>query len=342
MAKRQEQKTAVGVYLVYIDDFLTEQGYPSEFIFNAAGFSYPGYVQQGERVSLAKVASLVSLIKERVNLPEFFLRFGERTPVMANGQLGQAVLACKDVRTALALSQRYSSLVFTDVKIALQEEGEYTVVDIQAKTASADLNKAFVEAMIGTFVANMARLTGEAFFPKSISVMYSKSECHYLDNAYPHCEVQFSAPGNSFIISDYHLDLPITTADKLGEKLLAAQCEDELAKMQSNTSLAARIRQIIVLYLEASPTILFVAEKLRVSERTLRRRLAEEGICFRDLLKDIRHETAIDLLQNTDMRIERIAWKLGYKETANFRKAFKLRIGISPREWRDSGGREER
>jgi AraC-like DNA-binding protein len=54
---------------------------------------------------------------------------------------------------------------------------------------------------------------------------------------------------------------------------------------------------------------------------------------FRDLLKDIRHEAAIDILKNTGIRIELIAWKLGYKETANVRKAFKARTGVSPREW---------
>jgi len=234
VGNKHEEKSAVGVYLVYIDDLLTELGYRSERIFRDAGFSYPGYVQHGERVSLEKVGVLVSIIKARVNCPEFFLRLGERIPIMANGQLGQAILACKNVRTALVLSQRYSSLVFTDVKITLQEEEGYTVVDIQAKTASPDLNKAFVEAMIGTFNANMARLTGVVFFPKSISVMYSKSECLYLDKMFSHCEAKFSAQRNTFVISDHHLALPITTADKLSERMLAAQCEDELDKMQSS------------------------------------------------------------------------------------------------------------
>ena len=336
MGNRQEQKTVVGIYLVYIDDLLTELGCHSESIFEDAGFSYPDYVQHGERVSVDKVGELVNIINARVNFPEFFLRLGERIPIMANGQLGQAILACKNVRAALILAQQYAALAVTDVKISVQKEIGYTVVDVQAKTASPALNKAFVEAMIGTFNANMARLTGVVFFPKTVSVMYSKSECLHLDKMYSRCEVTFSAPSNTFTISDHHLDLPITTADKLSEVILVAQCEDELEKMQSSISLSERISQIIVLYLDSSPSILFVAEKLQVSERTLRRRLAENGICFRDLLKDIRHETAIDILKNTDMRIELIAWKLGYKETSNFRKAFKARTGVSPREWRDN------
>lgn len=332
----QKQKSAVGIYLVYIDDFLKELGYPCDLIFHDAGFSYPDYVQHGERVSLEKVGKLVSIIKMRVDLPEFFLRLGERIPIMVNGRLGHAILACKDVRAVLVLAQRYSALAFTDVKLTLQEEAGCMVFDIQANTSSSDLNKAFVEAMIGTFNANMARLTGVDFFPKHISVVYLKSESQYLDEDSLRCEVTFSAHSNTFVISDSYLNLPITTADKLSEIMLTAQCEDELVKMQSGSSMADRVSQVIELYLESSPTILFVAEKLCISERTLRRRLEEDGACFRDLLKNIRHDAAIDLLKNTDMRIELIAWKLGYKETANFRKAFKVRTGVSPREWRDN------
>ena len=95
------------------------------------------------------------------------------------------------------------------------------------------------------------------------------------------------------------------------------------------------MREIISVYMDAAPSIGFVAEKLRVSERTLRRRLNEEGINFRDLLKEIRHETALYYLGKTEMRIDNIARQLGYSETANFRKAFKEQCGKSPRQWRD-------
>ncbi|HET8706548.1 MAG TPA: helix-turn-helix domain-containing protein, partial [Pseudomonadales bacterium] len=72
-----------------------------------------------------------------------------------------------------------------------------------------------------------------------------------------------------------------------------------------------------------------------VSERTLRRRLHEEGIHYRDLLKSVRHEMAQYYLAKTDIRIEKIALQLGYQDTACFRHAFKAQTGKSPREWRD-------
>lgn len=157
---------------------------------------------------------------------------------------------------------------------------------------------------------------------------------------YTHCEVEFNADQNRMVFTQAQFDQPIKTANALNQRFMEKQCEDELKKVQSHTQLTERIREIISLYLDESPSIGFVADKLRVSERTLRRRLNEEGINFRDLLKEIRHETALYYLSKTDMRIENIAFRLGYKETANFRKAFREQCGKSPRQWRDERSSE--
>ena len=73
-----------------------------------------------------------------------------------------------------------------------------------------------------------------------------------------------------------------------------------------------------------------------MSERTLRRRLQEEGVSFRDLLKDVRHDLAVHYLRDTDARIEQIAERLGYRDTACFRQAFKQVAQLSPRQWRQA------
>ncbi len=115
---------------------------------------------------------------------------------------------------------------------------------------------------------------------------------------------------------------------------MVEQCEDELQRLRLQTPLTQRIREVVSLHLESSPSIGLVAEKLRMSERTLRRRLGEEGASFRELLNQIRYEAAQHYLGKTDLPIETIAVRLGYGETANFRKAFKQQSRKSPRQWR--------
>lgn len=331
----QEGQTAYGIYLAYIDDFLRELGEDSAAVFRAAGIDDPAAIQQGERISVETLADVVRSVNRHVRRSSFFLELGARIPLMAHGNLGSAIMACKDVRTVLSIMERYTAIVLPAVRVSLQQQGDDAVVEYQISTHCAELNIALVEALISTSQYNISLLTAQPFFPKRVSVTFKPPLHAALYQNFTRCEVEFNATSNNMVFTQAQLDLPIRTANALNQRVMLQQCEDELKKVQSHTQLSERIREIISLYLDTSPSIGFVAEKLRVSERTLRRRLNEEGINFRDLLKEIRHETALYYLGKTDLRIDSIARQLGYAETANFRKAFREQSGKSPRQWRD-------
>lgn len=324
----------MGIYLSFIDEVLVHLGEDSEAIFRQARLGYPDYVQPGERVPLEVLNRLVVAIRESCRTPEFFLLLGQRVPMMAHGNLGNAVMASETVERALSTLERYAAIVMPAVRIEFQREQQSTVVAYQVATPFEPLNQALIEALITTTSYNFSALTGASFYPEQVDVSFQAPAYRQRFRQFTRCEVNFNAQGNRFVFARRALDLPITTHNPLSEKLLVRQCEDELKRLQSQTDLGERIREVISLYLDQSPGMDFVAAKLNLSERTLRRRLAEEGINYRDLLKQIRHSMALHYLEKTDIRIEHIAWQLGYKETANFRKAFKAREGVSPREWR--------
>lgn len=329
------KQTVPGIHLAYIDEYLQELGFDNRTVFREAGIENPAILQQGERVTVETLAALVQSVNRHVRRRGFFLELGARIPIMAHGNLGSAIMACKDVRMVITLLERYAAIILPSVRITLQQTREEVAVEYQLSTMWPEVNIALIEAFIGTTGYNISLLTGQPFFPHKVYLSYKQPPDPTIFQPYTHCEVEFNADQNRMVFSQAQFDLPIKTANALNQRVMAKQCEDELIKVQSHTQLTDRIREIISLYLDESPSIGFVAEKLRISERTLRRRLNDEGINFRDLLKEIRHETAQYYLSKTDMRIESIASRLGYKETANFRKAFKEHAGKSPRQWRD-------
>jgi len=81
-------------------------------------------------------------------------------------------------------------------------------------------------------------------------------------------------------------------------------------------------------------TIGDVAKLAELSVRTLQRKLAEEGADFSDVVEQVRHELAVDLLENTDVTLTEIAGELGYSTLPNFSRAFKRWTGTSPGEFR--------
>jgi AraC-like DNA-binding protein len=96
-----------------------------------------------------------------------------------------------------------------------------------------------------------------------------------------------------------------------------------------------RALQALVFDLERGPASLGdIANRLALSERTLRRRLRALGTSYNKILQDTRSSTAKEWLSDRNLTMESIAWRLGYTETANFRHAFKRWTGQSPQAFR--------
>ncbi|TIS12935.1 MAG: helix-turn-helix transcriptional regulator, partial [Mesorhizobium sp.] len=81
-----------------------------------------------------------------------------------------------------------------------------------------------------------------------------------------------------------------------------------------------------------------------LSERTLQRRITEEGTTFRELLMEARQELGHQLLADLSADIDEVACLLGYQDTSSFYRAFRDWEGVTPNQWRElnSGGMPER
>jgi AraC-like DNA-binding protein len=71
-----------------------------------------------------------------------------------------------------------------------------------------------------------------------------------------------------------------------------------------------------------------------MSERTLARRLSEEGVTFVELLQQLKASLASRYLEDDGLSISRIAWLLGFEEVSSFSHASRRWTGKSPRELR--------
>jgi AraC-like DNA-binding protein len=84
------------------------------------------------------------------------------------------------------------------------------------------------------------------------------------------------------------------------------------------------------------PDLSIVARRLGMSERTLKRRLSEEGATFKTVRDNVRTETAAALLTNHALKIGAVAQSVGFAETASFTRAFSRWLGSSPARFRES------
>src|ERR1700742_4368714 len=78
-----------------------------------------------------------------------------------------------------------------------------------------------------------------------------------------------------------------------------------------------------------------VARKIATSRRQLQRIYAEVGeTTFRDQLTQVRMDRAADLLSQNGVTVREVANRVGYRQAAQFAKAFRVHHGMSPSEFR--------
>ena len=120
---------------------------------------------------------------------------------------------------------------------------------------------------------------------------------------------------------------------------LAAMSEEGEAETRAD---GESMKRRILDYIRTSystATLTEAAQMLGLSppylSRVCRQRFGES---FRALLMRERFTAACGLLTSTDMPIGDIIWRVGYENSSYFHKEFKRRFGVTPKEYRRSGG----
>lgn len=129
-------------------------------------------------------------------------------------------------------------------------------------------------------------------------------------------------------------DAPLPMADPQSVAAAQARCSDLLAELTSNASWRDLIARLLRGVEGHFPTQAEVAGLMRISTRTMNRRLTEENTSYRVLAAAIRHERAKKLLLAGEMPLTAIAHALGYSDSANFSRAFRQVERMNPGAYR--------
>ena len=86
-----------------------------------------------------------------------------------------------------------------------------------------------------------------------------------------------------------------------------------------------------------------IARRVASSRRQLQRAFAEIGhTTFRDHLTRVRMERAAELLGRRSVTVREVAHRVGYRQPAQFAKAFRRHAGVAPSDYRANGNGHHR
>ena len=151
--------------------------------------------------------------------------------------------------------------------------------------------------------------------------------------------VEFGADSDEFALNLDARELPLIHADTHLNDLLLKYCEAALADRRGDTSqLRTRVENAISSLLPHGRVLAEnVARSLGMSERTLARKLSDEGLNFTEILEQLRRDLAVRYLDDRKLHVSKIAWLLGFHEVSAFTHAFKRWTGKTPSQMRTAG-----
>jgi AraC-like DNA-binding protein len=179
-------------------------------------------------------------------------------------------------------------------------------------------------------------LTGQHLVPQHFSIAHHRSGSTSEMARFVGTKVEFGADTDELALKLDARDLPLIHADPFLNDLLLKYCEAALGARRGDTrQLRTRVENAISSLLPHGRVLVEdIARSLGMSERTLGRKLSDEGLNFTEILQQLRRHLAVRYLDDRKLHISKIAWLLGFREVSAFTHAFKRWTGKTPRQMR--------
>jgi AraC-like DNA-binding protein len=142
-------------------------------------------------------------------------------------------------------------------------------------------------------------------------------------------------PHSALVLDPASLTVPVVNADARLLDLLRRYSDDLLARRARKDDLVARAERWILENLHTGDVgAARLARTLGMSDRTLARRLAADGLTPAGLVDGLRRQLANRYLAEHAFPLARITYLLGYSDLSAFTRAFRRWTGQTPSRWR--------
>jgi AraC-like DNA-binding protein len=303
-----------------------------------AGFP-PDVAQDPDaRVPLATLHLLWEAVLARLPRPDLALQVAAQYAPGDYGLVGFLCLNSATLREALEHIVRYSRLWTDAPGMVLTPDGSLELLPREPLPARAGYRLA-QEAALAEILHGARVVSGDAtLHPQRVEFAHRapKDVAHHV--AWFGCPVVFDAARTALCLGPDAMTLTLPNHNAQLGAFLRTLANEALAKRGDPGGLLERVRNLLAQEMpKGVPDVGVVARQLSMGERTLRRRLEEEGTSFRDLLDDTRAELARGYVKDRRLPLSEVAFMLGFSEQSAFHRAFKRWTTMTPAAWRARG-----
>jgi AraC-like DNA-binding protein len=301
----------------------------------SAGFSRDDLSDLDSTIPLDIAERFLTAAIEITGVHDFGIRAAEAAEPGFFDLVEYAARSQPTLRQALASLCRLVPILANFGGITAREENDTATISLFT-VMPVPIHPAMVEFTFAQLQIEARRLTRRPDLnPDAMHFRHSAPPDTSPHQALFRAPVHFGADVDKIVFSSWQLDLPLVTADSHLSALLDKIVTPVLANLEREVTLVDRVRNKITERMPkggaAAPDI---ARALGMTQRTLHRRLTEEGVKFRDLVAEVRKTLSLAYMKEPRLSIAEIAYLLGFSDVSAFHRAFRRWTNETPRSYR--------
>jgi AraC-like DNA-binding protein len=285
-------------------------------------------------ITLEESAAFWRALRELSGNPAIGIQIARNMDLAKAPPMVLAPLHARDWRDSIQRIARYKQMCSPE-RVQLREEGDECIIQVEWVHSERD-RVAIADMMFASLMMLGRHGTGQEVKARRVELERPLGDTAAHEEFFG-CAVRFGAKVNRLVLHRADLDIPYISYNRELLEMLGPALEKALAEQQKSHSVAERVKWLMKKRLATRrPEMNAIAKELAMSDRTLQRRLADEGTRFQDVLAEARRELAHQYLVDGQLDMGDVAYLLGFDDQNSFFRAFRQWEGETPARWRDA------
>ncbi|MCG6888769.1 MAG: AraC family transcriptional regulator [Gammaproteobacteria bacterium] len=328
--------SALSSWVLLIARAIDSYGCDSKELFARAGLDHAKLRDPLARFPAAAVLKLWPIAVETTQDPGFGLTVASFWHPTTLHALGYSWLASNNLEEAFDCAVRYTRIVNTAAQgvVAVETSADSYRVIINSVKFNPNPNDASVDAVLAMLLIMCRAAYGGNFKLQQVTFQHDAPASHRRFDDLFQAPVLFSQPENMLLIDPEIIREPLATANPELVRINDRVVTDYLAQLDHG-DLGMRVRSKLIEHLPGGHiSEADIASSINVSQRSLQRKLREQGMSFTQLVESTRRELGLQYVRDPQYSFNEVAFLLGFTEPANFSRAFKRWYDKSPSQFR--------
>lgn len=313
----------------------------------AENFDFPIKIQRiikqlrdpENRVSISDLDYLTDYLIEKTNNEALCVQPPHKFNSQSSCQLQHLFLCSNTLREALYYMEKFSSILsdFLEIVVTRTREGIIKIKLPVSDQAIQSTHRHRTELTISILLNWMRQLCGSNLNLIGINVPFPMTRYHHQYEQQWKTKITFNSSECCLLINSKWLDEGLHKTNPNILNMMKKEVEDQYRKLARSGSLSDRIRKALMqekIPLNANQKS--VASYFHISARTLNRHLHRESTSLKQIITQVRLESAKRLLTNTNSPIEQIALQLGLSGRRTLDRIFIKETNQSPAQYRQA------